>query len=45
MLEAIRGANFRALSKEFLQKQTDLWTTAKCVKNELGLRECHLPTP
>ncbi len=42
MLKAIEGANMRAWSKEFLQKQTDIWDTAKCVINELGLRECRL---
>jgi hypothetical protein len=42
MLEAIEGANMRAWSKEFLQKQTDIWDTAKCVTNEFGVRECHL---
>jgi hypothetical protein len=42
MLEAIQGANLRAQSREFLKKQTDLWDTAKCVKNEFGVRECRL---
>jgi hypothetical protein len=42
MLEAIEGANMRAWSKEFWQKQKDIWDTVKCVTNELGLRECSL---
>lgn len=42
MLEAVQRANMRAWSKEFLQKQTDIWDTAKCVTNELGPRECRL---
>jgi hypothetical protein len=44
MLEAIEGANMRAWSKEFLQKQMDIWDTAKCVTNEFRVRECHLAT-
>lgn len=42
MLEAIQGARFRAQSREFAKKQTDLLDTARCVKNEFGVRECHL---
>jgi len=42
MLEAIEGANMRAWSKEFSQKQMDIFATAKCVKNEFGVRECRL---
>jgi hypothetical protein len=42
MLEAIEGANTRAWSKEFLQKQMDVLDTAKCVTNEFGVRECRL---
>jgi hypothetical protein len=42
MLRAIAGSNTRTWSKEFLQKQEDIWHTAKCAINELGLRECHL---
>ena len=42
MLEAIEGANMRAWSKEFLQKQMDILDTAKCVTNEFGVRECHV---
>jgi hypothetical protein len=42
MLEAVEGAKLRGRSKEFLQKQTDLLDTAKCVTNELGLEECRV---
>jgi hypothetical protein len=42
MLEAVEGADMRVWSKEFSQKQIDIWGTAKCVKNELGVRECRL---
>jgi hypothetical protein len=42
MLEAVEGDNMRVWSKEFWQKQTDIWDSAKCVKNELGVRECRL---
>jgi hypothetical protein len=44
LLEANRGANVRAWSKEFLQKQMAFSDAAKCVKNEFGLRECKLTT-
>ncbi|MDH6258498.1 hypothetical protein [Bradyrhizobium sp. BR13661] len=44
MLEAVEGAKLRGQSKKFLQKQTDLRDTVKCVTNELGLRECRLNT-
>lgn len=42
MLEAIEGANMRAWSREFSQKQINIWNTAKCVTNEFGVRECRL---
>lgn len=42
MLEAIEGANMRAYSKGFLQKQKYIWDTAKCVTNEFGVRDCRL---
>ncbi|MGY8706368.1 hypothetical protein RAD16_11575 [Bradyrhizobium sp. 18BD] len=42
MLEAIERADMRAWSKDFSQKQTDIFGTAKCVKNEFGVRECRL---
>jgi hypothetical protein len=42
MLKAIEAANMRAWSKEFLQKQNDIWDTAKCVTNKFGVRECRL---
>ena len=42
MLEAIERADMRAWSKEFSRKQMDIFSTAKCVKNEFGVRECRL---
>jgi hypothetical protein len=42
MLGAIAGSNPRTWSKEFLQKQGDIWHTARCATNELGLRECRV---
>src|ERR1700730_2779222 len=42
MLRAIEGSNTRTWSKEFLQKQLDIWDAAKCVTNEFGVRECRL---
>jgi len=42
MLEAVEGAKMRAWSKEFRQKQMDIWNTATCVTNGFGVRECHL---
>lgn len=42
MLEAMQKANMRAWSKEFWQKQMDISSTAKCLNNEFGVRECRL---
>lgn len=42
MLEAIEKANMRAWSKEFSRKQMEIFSTAKCLKNEFGVRECRL---
>jgi len=42
MLEAVEGAKLRGQSKEFLQKQTEILATRKCVTNALGLQECRL---
>lgn len=42
MLEAVPRADMRAWSKEFAQKQAAILSTAKCVKNEFGARECRL---
>jgi len=42
MLEAIERSDARAWSKEFSQKQIDIFNAAKCVKNEFGVRECRL---
>ncbi|WLA51592.1 MULTISPECIES: hypothetical protein [Bradyrhizobium] len=42
MLEAVERADMRAWSKEFAQKQGTIFSTAKCMKNEFGVRECRL---
>ena len=42
MLEAVGRADMRAWSKAFAQKQAAIFGTAKCLKNEFGVRECRL---
>jgi len=43
MLEAIRKADMRDWSKEFIAKQIAIRDATKCFKNEFGAPECRLP--